>query len=63
MLFSSFGIFMIYRSWPKKCIDYGQLVGKVYFCRSIVAKTRTSGEFWKGTLYKYGFLWNCNQRQ
>jgi hypothetical protein len=53
---------MIYGSWPKKGIDYGQLAGKVYFCTSIIAKARTSGAFWKGTLYKYNFLWNHNQR-
>jgi hypothetical protein len=47
---------MIYGSWPKKGIDYGQLASKVYFCKSIVTKAKTHGNFWKGTLYKYIFF-------
>jgi hypothetical protein len=53
---------MIYGSWPKKGINYGQLASKVYFCRSIIAKAKTHGAFGRAHLININFLWNCNWR-
>jgi hypothetical protein len=54
---------MIYGSWPKKGIDYGQLAIKVYFVDQLLQKPKHMENFGKAHFININFLWNHNQSQ